>query len=94
MSTFVANACAKLRVLGFYASLILVLLHTNRFRKDLPKYNPSFTLPLPQPTNDSLVVNRWAGYLLGRLFKPEHEYKKAAIMPGEISPVGHTKLIG
>jgi DNA polymerase V len=88
MSTFVANSCAKLRAQGSQASLIQVSLYTNRFRKDLPQYNPSFTLPLPQPTNDSLVVNRWADYLVGRLFKPEYEYKKAGIMLGEITPVG------
>jgi DNA polymerase V len=88
MSTFVANACAKLRAQGSHASLIQVSLYTNRFRKDLPQYNPSFTLPLPQPTNDSLVVNRWADYLVERLFKPEYEYKKAGIMLGEITPVG------
>ena len=88
MSTFVANACAKLRAQGSHAALIQVSLHTNRFRKDLPQYNPSFTLPLPQPTNDSLVVSRWADYLVGRLFKPEYDYKKAGIMLGEITPVG------
>ena len=88
MSTFVANACAKLRAQGSHASLIQVFLYTNRFRSDLPQYNPSFTLPLPQPTNDSLVVNRWADYLVGRLFKPGYEYKKAAITLGEIAPVG------
>ena len=88
MSTFVANACAKLRAQDSHASLIQVWLHTNRFRKDLPQYNPSFTLPLPQPTNDSLVVNRWADYLVGSLYKPEYEYKKAGIMLGEITPSG------
>jgi DNA polymerase V len=89
MSTFVANACAKLRAQGSHASLIQVFLRTNRFRTDLPQYNPSFTLPLPQPTNDSLVVNRWADHLVGRLYKPAYEYKKAGIMLGEITPVGH-----
>lgn len=88
MSTFAANACAKLRAQGSHALLIQVSLHTNRFRKDLPQYNPSFTLPLPQPTNDSLIVNRWAGYLVEHLFKPGYEYKKAGIMLGEITPVG------
>ena len=43
-------------------------------------------MPLPQPTSDSLVVNRWASYLVDRLFKPEYEYKKAGIMLSEISP--------
>lgn len=88
MSTFVANACVKLRAQKSHASMIQVSLHTNRFRKDLPQYNPTLTLPLPQPTNDSLVVNRWADYLVGRMFKPEYEYKKAGIMLGEITPQG------
>jgi len=88
MSTFVANACVKLRAQGSHAALLQVFLHTNRFRKDLPQYNPCITVPLPQPTNDSLVVNRWADYLVGRMFKPEYAYKKAGVMLGDISPVG------
>jgi DNA polymerase V len=88
MSTFVANACVKLRAQGSHAALLQVFLHTNRFRKDLPQYNPCITVPLPQPTNDSLVVNRWADHLVGRMFKPGYEYKKAGVMLGDISPVG------
>ena len=92
MSTFVANACAKLRAQGSQAALIHVFLHTNRFRQDLPQYNPSFALPLPQPTHDSLVVNRWADYLVGRLFRPGYDYKKAGIMLGDITPSGHCQV--
>ena len=88
MSTFVANACVKLRAQGSHAALLQVFLQTNRFRKDLPQYNPCITVPLPQPTNDSLVVNRWADYLVGRMFKPDYAYKKAGVMLGDISPVG------
>jgi DNA polymerase V len=88
MSTFVANACVKLRAQGSHAALLQVFLHTNRFRKDLPQYNPCITVPLPQPTNDSLVVNRWADHLVGRMFKPGYAYKKAGVMLGDISPVG------
>ena len=88
MSTFVANACAKLRAQESHASVIQVFLQTNRFRRDQPQYMPSLSVPLPQPTNDSLVVNRWADYLVGRMFKPGYEYKKAGVMLGDISPVG------
>jgi DNA polymerase V len=88
MSTFVANACVKLRAQGSHAALLQVFLHTNRFRKDQPQYNPCITVPLPQPTNDSLVVNRWADHLVGRMFKPGYAYKKAGVMLGDISPVG------
>lgn len=86
MSTFVANACVKLRAQNSHASMIQVFLETNRFRKDSPQYSPALAVPLPQPTNDSLVINRWADDLVGRMFKPEYDYKKAGVMLGEISP--------
>ena len=86
MGHFVANACVKLREQDSHASLIQVFLETDRFRKDTPQYMPSMAVPLPQPTNDSLVVNRWADYLVGRMFKPEYEYKRAGVMLSEITP--------
>lgn len=89
LSTFVANACAKLRGQGSHAAVIQVFLQTNRFRKDLPQYMPSLAVPLPYPTNDSLEVNLWASFLCERMFKPEYQYKKAGIMLSEISPVTH-----
>jgi DNA polymerase V len=89
MSTFVANACAKLRAQESHASVIQVFLQTNRFRRDQAQYMPSLSVPLPQPTNDSLVVNRWADYLVGRMFKPDYAYKKAGIILSEITPITH-----
>ena len=87
LSTFVANACVKLRAQNSHAAVIQVFLQTNRFRKDLPQYMPSLAVPLPYPTNDSLEVNRWAVYLCERMFKEGYQYKKAGIMLSEISPV-------
>ena len=89
LSTFVANACAKLRAQNSHASVIQVFLQTHRFRKDLPQYMPSLAVPLPCPTNDSLEVNRWASHLCERMFKPDYQYKKAGIMLSEISPATH-----
>ena len=86
LSTFVANACAKLRAQNSHAAVIQVFLQTNRFRKDLPQYMPSLAVPLPYPTNDSLEVNRWASYLCERMFKDGYQYKKAGISLSEISP--------
>jgi len=68
-------------------SLIQVHLETDRFRADKPQYAPALSIPLPQPTNDSLIVNKWAAYLIERMYKPEYEYKKAGITLAEISPV-------
>jgi DNA polymerase V len=89
LSTFVANACAKLRAQNSQAAVIQVFLQTNRFRKDLPQYSPSLAVPLPQPTHDTLVVNRWADALCERMFREGYQYKKAGIMLSELSPVTH-----
>ena len=64
LSTFVANACVKLRKQNGHSAMIQVFLQTNRFRDDLPQYMPSLAIQLPQPTNDTMVVNRWASYHL------------------------------
>lgn len=91
LSTFVANACAKLRAQKSHASVIQVFLGTNRFRKELPQYAPCLAVPLPYPTNDSLEVNRWAAFLCERMFKPDYQYKRAGIMLSEISSVTHSQ---
>lgn len=87
LSTFVANAAAKLRAQNSHASVIQVFLETNRFRQDLPQYNPSLMVPLPYPTNDTIEINVYAGYLAERMFKPEFQYKKAGIKLSEITPI-------
>jgi DNA polymerase V len=89
LSTFVANACAKLRAQNSQAAVIQVFLQTNRFRQDLPQYSPSLAVPLPQPTHDTLVVNRWADALCERMFREGYQYKKAGVMLSELSPVTH-----
>ena len=89
LSTFVANACAKLRAQHSHAAVLQVFLQTNRFRRDLPQYMPSLAVPLPEPTDDTLEVNRWAHHLCHRMFKHEYAYKKAGVVLSEISPVTH-----
>lgn len=87
LSVFVATATEKLRAQDGQAALVQVYLLTNRFRPEQPQYNPSMTVPLPQPTNDSLVINRWVQHVAGLLWRDGYKYKKAGIMLGDISPV-------
>ncbi len=91
LGLFVANAMEKLRAQNGQAALVQVYLLTNRFRPEQPQYNPSMTVPLPQPTNDSLVINRWVQHLAGVLWRDGYKYKKAGIMLGDISPVTVTQ---
>ena len=87
LSVFVANATAKLRAQSGQAALVQVFLQTNRFKPEEPQYNPSMAVPLPQPTNDSLVINRWVQHVAGQLWRDGYNYKKAGIMLSDISPI-------
>ncbi len=87
VSNFVAAAAAKLRQQSSQAALLQVFLMTNRFRPELPQYNPALTLPLPQPTQDTLLLNRWASMMVEQMFKPVYAYKKVGVMLSEISPL-------
>jgi DNA polymerase V len=87
LSVFTATACEKLRAQNSHAALVQVFLMTNRFKPDLPQYNPSMAVPLPMPTNDSLVINRWVQHVAELLWRDGYQYKKAGIMLGDISPV-------
>jgi DNA polymerase V len=92
LSLFVANACQKLRAQNSHASMIQVFLSTNRFRPELPQYNPSISVPLPQPTNDTLQINRWVDYLAEKMFKDGYQYKKAGVMLSEITPCTYLQM--
>jgi len=92
VSLFTANACQKLRAQNSHASLIQVFLRTNRFRPELPQYNPCMSVPLPQPSNDTVHINRWTAHLVEKMFKTGYQYKKAGIMLSEISPSSHRQL--
>jgi DNA polymerase V len=87
LSVFAATACEKLRAQNSHAALVQVFLMTNRFKPDLPQYNPSMAVPLPMPTNDSLVINRWVHHVAELLWRDGYQYKKAGIMLGDILPV-------
>jgi DNA polymerase V len=86
LSVFAANACQKLRAQNSHAAMIQVYLLTNRFKTDQPQYNPSLAIPLPQPTNDSIVVNRWVQHIAELLWKVGYKYKKAGVVLSDITP--------
>ena len=91
IALFVENACVKLRSQQSHASMLQVFLRTNRFRPELPQYHPTMAVSLVMPTDSSLVINRWASYLVDQLWRPEYAYKKAGVMLSEITPNTQTQ---
>ena len=80
VSTYVARAAEKLRRQASVAAVVHVFVHTNRFKDDEPQYNASRLVPLPEPSDDTLVLTHYALLGLKAIFRPGYRYKKAGIM--------------
>ena len=86
VSTYAARCGAKLRRQHTCAKVMIVFLHTNYFRKDLPQYSKSIVVNLPVATNSSLELVKYASYALQKIYKDGYQYKKAGVIVAEIMP--------
>ena len=88
-----AHRCAcKLREQGSAATLITVFLNTNRFKPELPQYNPSLTLSLLNASNSSLELVARAQTALRAIWRQGYAYKKAGVIVSGIVPEQEVQL--
>ena len=81
-----ASTCArKLRKQKSYAASLMVFIHTNNFREDLPQYWKNTVLRLPVPTNDTQEIVHYALAGLMTIFMQGYQYKKAGVIITEIT---------
>lgn len=80
-----ASTCAKkLRQQKSYAMSLMVFIHTNNFREDLPQYWKNTIIKLSVPTSDTLEIVHYALEGLKSIFMPGYQYKKAGVIITEI----------
>jgi DNA polymerase V len=78
--TFATNNAEKLRRQHSAADTLMVFLHTNGYRKDLPQYSKNVVLRLPYTTNSSVELAKFAVLGLKKIFKEGYSYKKAGVI--------------
>jgi len=88
VASYVGCAAEKLRRQGCCTSTLLVFIHTNPFREDLPQRNVSLSIGLPSPSDDSRELTRAALAGLGKLYEPGYAYKKAGVLLTTLIPQG------
>ena len=81
---YMTRAAEKLRKQGSVASSVGVWIETNRFREQDAQYNPSLTVNLPEPTDDTLRLVGVATALLRRIHRVGFRYVKAGVMLHDI----------
>ena len=81
-----ASTCAKkLRKQKAYANSLMVFIHTNNFREDLPQYWKNTVIHLPVPSNDTQEIIHYALIGLKIIFMQGYQYKKAGVIITEIT---------
>ena len=92
VATFTVSCAEKLRRQGSVCTMVMVFVHTNPFRKDLPTYGRNIVMKLAFSTNSSIELLKYTRAGLKKIFKPGYYYKKAGVMVMDITPEGERQL--
>jgi len=85
---FTAQAAEKLRDQGSRAGALHLFIRTPSHRDDLPQYAGSLTIPLPESTDDTLILTRLALWALKKIYRDGYAYLKAGVVLTELSAPG------
>jgi DNA polymerase V len=85
-ATYAARCAEKLRKQKTCARVLMVFLHTNQFREDLPQYARNIVINLPVPSNSSLELVKFAKQGLKCIYKKGFAYKKSGIIVSDFIP--------
>jgi DNA polymerase V len=86
VTTFAVTCAEKLRKQNSYCNAIMVFIHTNGFRKDLPQYSRNIIVQTHYPTHSAIEVTKFALQGLQQIFLKGYEYKKAGVIVMDIVP--------
>jgi len=78
--TFAVSCAEKLRRQNSCCNSLMVFIHSNPHRKDLPQYSRNIVVKLPFSTNSSIELAKFAVQALKLIFKKGYYYKKAGVI--------------
>ncbi|RXP52469.1 Y-family DNA polymerase [Lutibacter sp. HS1-25] len=86
VSTFAVSCAEKLRKQQSCCNVVMVFLHSNWHRKDLPQYGKNIVVKTHYPTNSSIDLIKYATQGLEHIYKEGYHYKKAGVIVMNITP--------
>ena len=86
VANYAARCAEELREQNSCAKVLMVFLHTNQHRKDLPQYAKNIVINLPVASNSTIELIHYAKKGLKLIFKKGYHYKKAGIIVSKIIP--------
>ena len=92
VATFAINCAEKLRKQHTHCNSIMVFVHSNGFRKDLPQYRRNILIKTEYPTHSGNDLIRYAVLGLKTIFKQGYSYKKAGVVVMDLTPENEKQL--
>lgn len=92
ISSFAVICSEKIRKLQLCCTTLIVFIHTNHNRQDLPQYSKSIVIDLPYSSNSSIELSNFALLGLKQIFKIGFQYKKAGVILQNFKPVNQVQL--
>ncbi len=92
VSTFAVSCAEKLRKQKSCCNNLMVFIHTNGFRSDLPQYSRNILMNLPYPSNSGILLSQYATRGLEYIFKEGYHYKKAGVIIMDFVPEKNVQL--
>ena len=80
VATHAARSAEKLRAQNSVAGALIVFIQTNHFKKNEPQHHQSITVPLADPSDNTLTLTTTAIAGLKRIYQAGFRYKKAGVM--------------
>ena len=92
VSTFAGSCAEKLRKQISCCHMIIVMLSSDRHKKDLEQHRVSTRVILPFPTDSSLIICNQAVNAVQSIFKPGIRYKRAGVIVTGLVPTENHQL--
>ncbi|MEW6616034.1 MAG: Y-family DNA polymerase [Thermodesulfobacteriota bacterium] len=90
--TFAVSCAEKLRQQKSCCNAVMVFIHTNGHREDLPQYSRNIIVKFPFATNSSIELAKFATQALEKIFRDGFHYKKAGVIVMDIRPENQHQL--
>ena len=91
MTFYVQDAVQRLRDEGLLCGCLIGFVQSNPFDSSKPFYNKSLSLPLPEPTDNLLVLSKFATAMIDGLYAKDIAFKKCGVILTCLEPKGeHT----
>jgi len=92
ISTFATSCAEKLRKQGSSCHMIIVLLSSDRHKKELEQHRASTMVRLSYPTDSNLIISNNAVKAVTSIYKRNIKYKRAGVIVTGLVPTNNYQL--